>query len=462
MRKPLPTRVEMEFEGGLSEATTPHAGVTLLIELGRISQVMAMAERCLPAKKSPKGLGQGQFVEAFMLLSALGGDCIDDLDDLRQDEGLKAILGYQLPASSTARQWLDLFHEEGLLEGRPEQGSFIPLESSRLGGLRSVLERTIHAYVAAVRPEPTVTLDVDAHLVESSKDTALMTYEGFRGYQPLLVRWAESGLVLADQFRDGNVPAGQDIKELVDCAYAALPLREGGWWVQVRSDTAAYQHKVLDHWDERRWRFAVSADMSPQLRAEIEALPPEAWHFWAEEKSGAVREWAEVSFVPSRPSEHRDSKPYRYLAVRIRTAQGVMFGDGNTVKLFAVVTNDWQTPGQALLEWQRGKAGTIEHVHLVLKDELAAGTYPSAKFGANAAWLRLQVLTYNLLELLKATALDKQYRNARPKRLRFAIFTQMATIVHHARREFARIVSRALDAVLVPGRRRLRTMAWMT
>ena len=179
MRKPLPDRVEMEFEGGLSEVTTPHAGVTLLIELGRVSKVMEMAERCLPAKKSSKGLGQDQFVESFVLLSALGGDCIDDFDSLRGDQGLEAILGYQLPASSTARQWLDQFHEEELLEGRPAQGSFIPAESSRLAGLRSVLERTIHAYVAAVRPEPIVTLDVDAHLVESSKDTALMSYEGF-------------------------------------------------------------------------------------------------------------------------------------------------------------------------------------------------------------------------------------------------------------------------------------------
>ena len=28
-----------------------------------------------------------------------------------------------------------------------------------------------------------------------------------RGYQPMLAVWAETGLVLADQFRDGNVPA---------------------------------------------------------------------------------------------------------------------------------------------------------------------------------------------------------------------------------------------------------------
>lgn len=459
-RKGLPSYVEMEFKGGLTEAATPHAGVALLIELGRISGVMATAERCLPDKKSPKGLGQGQFVESVVVLSALGGDCIDDFDGLRLDRGLESMLGYRLPAASTARQWLDLFHDDTLLKDRPVQGSFIPMESPRLAALTTVLQRVTHGYVAAVKPGNVVTLDVDAHLVESSKRTALRTYEGFRGYQPLLVQWAETGLILADQFRDGNVPASKGIKELVDEAYDSLPSREGGWQVQVRSDSAAYDQKVLEHWHRRGWRFAVSADMSPQLRAEIEKVPSGEWHFWAQERGGVVREWAEVPFVPSRLSEHRDSEPYRYVAVRIRQVQGSLFADGSEVKYFAVVSNDWETGGQELLEWQRGKAGTVEHAHLVLKDELAAGVYPSAKFGANAAWLRLQVLTHNLLELLKATALDKQYRNARPKRLRFAIFTQIGSVVHHARKQFMRLMSKTLLSVIKPGRLRLRGLEW--
>jgi len=205
-----------------------------------------------------------------------------------------------------------------------------------LAGLRAVVQHTTRAYVAAVRPASEVTLDVDAHLVESSKRSALPTYEGFRGYQPLLVQWAETGLVLADEFRDGNVPAARNIKELVDEAYDALPARDGGpdgaWQVSVRSDSAAYDQRVLDHWQARGWRFAVSADMSQQLRAEISGLPPEAWQLWAEEPSGFVREWAEVPYVPSRAAEKRDTQPYRYLAIRVRPPQGVLFGDGASVK----------------------------------------------------------------------------------------------------------------------------------
>ena len=61
--------------------------------------------------------------------------------------------------------------------------------------------------------------------------------------------------VLADQFRDGSVPASQRIQELVDEAYTSLPA--GAWQVSVRSDSAAYEQAVLDHWDSRGWRFGV-------------------------------------------------------------------------------------------------------------------------------------------------------------------------------------------------------------
>ena len=460
MRKPLANALDIDLRGGLTDKVTPHAGVALLIEVARRSGVIAAAERALPAKTSPKGLRQGEMVESLVLLSAVGGDCVDDLDGLRRDQGLAALTGYTLPAASTARQWLDRFHDPTALAERPAQGSFIPVETPGLAGLRTAVEHSVHAYVAAVQPERTVTLDVDAHIVESRKRDALPTYTGDRGYQPLLVSWAQTGLVLADEFRDGNVPASTHIREVVDTAAATLPPRADGWVIGVRSDSAAYEQATLDHWAARGWRFAVSADMSPQLRAAVVALPETAWQPWAEERGGVVREWAEVVYVPSRVGERKEQQPYRYVAIRVRQTQGRLFGDGTPIKHFAVVSNDWERDGQALLEWQRGKAGTIEHVNRVLKDELAAGVYPSGKFGANAAWLRLQVLTLNLLELLKAAGLDPVLRQARPKRLRFAVFTQFGRVVDHARLRIVRVATAALRAVVEPALGRLRRCPW--
>jgi len=45
--------------------------------------------------------------------------------------------------------------------------------------------------------------------------------------------------------------------------------RRGPWQVKVRSDSAAYEQENLDHWHNKGWKFAVSADMSLQLRQEV-------------------------------------------------------------------------------------------------------------------------------------------------------------------------------------------------
>jgi hypothetical protein len=123
----------------------------------------------------------------------------------------------------------------------------------------------------------------------------------------------------------------------------------------------------------------------------------------------------------------------RYLAIRVRRRQGVLFEDGVLTKHFAVVTNRFDFDAKRLLEWHREKAGSIEALHHVLKNELAAGVMPCARFGANAAWLRLAVMTHNVLTGLKRIALKPEYLRARPKRLRFQIFCSLGTLVHHAR-----------------------------
>ena len=111
--------------------------------------------------------------------------------------------------------------------------------------------------------------------------------------------------------------------------------------------------------------------------------------------------------------------------------------------------------GEKLLEWQRGKAGTIEHIHHILDNELAAGVYPSSNHGTNAAWLRLQVLTHNLLQLLKAVALPEEFANARPKRLRLAIFTQFGRVISHAGRVLLRIATKVWEMLTWPSYQRI-------
>ena len=144
----------------------------------------------------------------------------------------------------------------------------------------------------------------------------------------------------------------------------------------------------------------------------------------------------------------------RYLALRLTKRQGELFADGRAIKHFAVVTNR-PGDGLALLQWHRAKAGTMEHAHHVLKNELAAAALPSGKFGANAAWFRLNVLTYNLLTALKRLTLPGDFATARPKRLRFLRCNTGGKVVHHVRRTLLRLTGAVQLALMRAVRQRI-------
>jgi len=183
--------------------------------------------------------------------------------------------------------------------------------------------------------------------------------------------------------------------------------------------------------------------MSEALHKAIGKVAEEAWEAYGAEDAAEIRECAEVSFVPGEKSEQKDTQPLRYVAIRIRQRQESLFADGSKVKHFAVVTNIGEWKAGRLIEWHREKAGSIEAVHDVLKNELAAGVMPSKYFGTNAAWLRLAVIAHNVITALKRLALPAELLAARPKRLRFLIFNTPGRLVHHARSVVLRLATTA-------------------
>jgi hypothetical protein len=120
------------------------------------------------------------------------------------------------------------------------------------------------------------------------------------------------------------------------------------------------------------------------------------------------------------------------------------------VQHFAIVTNR-PGDGLALLQWHREKAGTFEHTHHVLKNELAASALP--------VWFRLNVLTYNLLTALKRLTLPGDLVTARPERLRFLLLNTVGKIVHHARRKLLRLTGAVQLTLMAAVRQRIVTLA---
>jgi hypothetical protein len=425
---------------------TSFGGLPLVMETFRALGLRQSIQKYLPLQQRPGKYEEADYVESFVSVFAAGGDCFDDFELLRQDPGLHK-LGLRVPSAESARYFVNAFHEEERLQGRVAHEAFIPGETEELRGLEKV-HRDLIRKATLGDPPWQATIDLDALVIGSDKREAFYTYLGGRGYQPVIAYWAEQDLIVADQFRDGNVPAGTRLREVLQKALWALPPTVR--LVRLRSDSAAYVHELLDWCREeipgRPWiEFAISADMTEELRTTIEALPEEAWKPLRKvnEKGWVVgrKEWAEVEFVPTKSSRKKGMKPDRYLAIRIWPAQGELFADGNRYHYFAVASNMWSWEGERLLRWQRERCGTVEKVIDVLKNDLALGSVPCKRFFADAAWFRLNVLAYNVLAVMKRQSLPSSWWATRLKALRFHLLNVAGRIITHGRRTYLKIAN---------------------
>jgi hypothetical protein len=369
---------------------------------------------------------------------------------LRADDGLGRLLDRQFPAPDAVRRFLYAFHDGELIEqARREraagQVAYVPGENAALRGL-AVVNRKLLEQVASRGTGKKATLDHDATIQESHKQQSLAHYKGGRGYQPSVIYWAEQDLVVADEYRDGNVPAGMENLRLIQRGFASLPVGVSAY--AFRADSACYEETVLK-WLANPQRadgpggtidFTISADMSTELRAVCEQVAEQRWTL-VEERAEESVHCADVEFTPG--DWPKDARPLRYVAVRIYKKQGFLFAAGYDTKYLAVVSNRWELSGQELLRWHWAKAGTIEHVHDVTKNELGAATPPCGRFGANAAWYRLSLLAYNILSAMKSLVLPARLSAARPKRLRFVVFTIAGRLISHAGKLVLRISATA-------------------
>ena len=434
----------------LEECLTAWAGVPLFVRTVRSLDVPGSVQRNLALKQRERGFDEPTYIESFLVLNAVGGDCLEDLDRLREDPGLAGMLGHDVPSPEAARKFLYQFHDPQKIEQAQRelpigQLSCVPEDSAPLRGLAQVNQDLVRELARRCAGEKIATIDLDATVIESWKREAKHTYEGGSGYQPMVALWAEMNVVVADEFRDGNVPALKDPLRVAQRGFAALPdtIRER----YFRGDSACDEEALLS-WLRNEKRedgpqgfigFAVSARMNPVLREEIEATPADQWQPYSED-SEAVKECAQVNYFPEETPENEYREPLRYIAIRIRKKQQQLFADGREVKYFAVATNLWDWKPKRLLEWHREKAGSIEAVHEVIKNELAGGVLPCGRYGANAAWFRLAVISHNVLTAMKRLALPPEVLTARPKRLRFLIFNTPGRLIHHARALVLRMV----------------------
>ena len=420
-------------EDRVDEGVTAYAGLPVVVEAWHGFGMDGACRKHLKLRERQKGLSDWEWAEVVTMLLMAGGRDAADVEALKSDAGLRRV--WPLIGKASARSLLNYlyrFHDPKI--PKAEQGcARIVKESAGLLGLGKVNRHLIgHLQMRVAQREATV--DIDASVHESHKREALWTYEKVRGYQPVIAYWAEQGVILTDQFRAGNVPAGMGNVGLVREALGALP--EGVGVRRVRGDSALYEQEVLRWLDEEGVEFAISADVSDQLRQQMLATDEKEWKPYVKLTSTGDRietdkQWAEITYVPEERRPKKGSRPFRYIGIRIPRKEADLFE--GAYRHFAVVTNRWEMEGNELLNWQRQRCGTVEWAHDLLKNDFAARVFPCGKFGANAAWYRFNVLAFNLKVVLTKVGLPDFVR-ARPHTLRMQLLHLAGRVVSHSRR----------------------------
>ena len=261
-------------------------------------------------------------------------------------------------------------------------------------------------------------------------------------------------MLVYTEFRDGNVPAGYQQVRVFEEALAQLPA--GVEKVRLRVDTAGYEHALLRYCEESKnerfgkIEFAIGCDVTSEFKKAVAEVAQEDWKPIRKEIRGVLmntgQEWAEVCYVPNAIACRKQGLEYRYLAIREALPQPAlprmekqlelpfqtMMMGRYPYKLFGTVTNmKWD--GEEVILWQRGRCGKSEEAHSVMKEDLAGGKLPSGKFGVNAAWWWIMVLSLNLNQVMKQLVLGHRWTARRLKAIRFALINLPARVMEHAR-----------------------------
>jgi len=407
MKKKLPAARPIYEIEATDEPLIARGGLVLPYEMARALKLPQMIDREMPAAGSGHSYTPSQFVMPLIMMFHGGGKTLEDLRELKGEISLRKLMDMdEMPASCTVGDWLR------------RTGS----EKHGLSGLGKVNDHVVKQILKRdSRTE--YTLDQDATIIEVEKDAAQYTYKKEKGYQPFVGFLSESGIVLDDEFRDGNVHPGSGALESLKRCDRKMP--KGKRIAYYRADSASYQSEVMNYCfgDKIRQKslFTITADKDAAVKKAIKAIPEKAWQSYKDD-----RQIAETIHTLEKTTE-----AFRLIVQRWPKLQAELF-DPEPYCYHAIATNrEEQTADVVALHNMRGE---VENNFKELKHGFGMDWMPCGETQANAVFFRIGVLAYNLFQAMKLLSLPVWWRKATIATVRWKLYQVAGKLVYHARR----------------------------
>jgi len=399
----LPFKLEMT-----RDMITPHAGLALLGEFAVGLGLFSSVDSSLPKPGSGAGYHPSEHVFPLILMLNGGGRSLEDIRQIRMDEGLREILPLKrIPSSDAVGDWLRNMGANGGLAG---------LETVN----RTLLKRAMkHDGITGY------TLDIDATGIEAEKKTAMMTYKGFPGYMPIVGHLAENGLAVGDEFREGNEsPASRNLAFIT---YCVRQMPKGKRITALRSDSAAYQAEIINYCEQERIRFAIGADLDAAVLTTIKAIPEDDW-----------KPYQNGSLAETIHSMEKTDTAFRLIVIR-RPYQSMLFSEQEAnLKYTVIATNRTESAEEVVARYnQRGECS--ENRIKELKIGLGMERMPCGQLTANAMFFRIGVLAYNLFRLFMLKTLSPAWHRHQVQTVRWRLYQVAGKIVFHGGQVFLKV-----------------------
>ena len=393
------------------------AGLVPLVKLAQTAGLTELAADWLTVS-TDKGANAGLKVASLVAGMAAGADSIDDMALLRHG-GMGRVFTRPY-APSTLGQFLRAFTFGHVRQLDAVASRFL----LKLAKLAPLLGNSVSGPVSPPeaggeqhRPVSFSFLDIDDTIIEvhgHQKQGAGFGYSGVRGLNALIATLScdSAPVIIGQRLRKGACGSPRGAKRMVaDALTTARPLLGPDRPILVRADSAFYGAEVVHAARTSGAHVSITVRRGPAVKKAIDAIPADAWttitypHPILDQATGTWVSRAEVAestytAFSSKKKAHRVTG--RLIVRRIpdaNAARNQAAGQGTLFDLWRFHAFFTTTPTDVLdtvaADQTHRHHAIIEQVNADLKGS-ALAHLPSGKFTANAAWLVLAVIAFNL------------------------------------------------------------------
>jgi len=335
------------------------------------------------------------------------GDCLEDLERLRNDEVYLDALGAErIPDPTTAGDFCRRYSEQDV------HILMKAINEVRLGVWQ---KQPGEFFEQAV-------LDADGTIAATTgecKEGMDMSYKGIWGYHPLLISLANTSEPLYLVNRSGNCTSSAGAAFYLDQA-KDLCLTAGFRKILMRGDTDFSQTRELDRWDEdERVTFIFGMNAMRNLESIAEHLPEGLWQPFfrpskyevrteprqtpanVKEKIVVERKYKNIRLASEHVAEFdytptKCHKPYRIVVLRknlsVERGQNVLFDD---IRYFFYITNDRVSSAAKMVRLANQRCNQ-ENLIEQLKNGVKALRMPVDNLVSNWAYMVMASLAWTL------------------------------------------------------------------